>query len=182
MVSLAVGAMPEFLVGTVLIWLFFTKLALLPPVSGIPPGETPFTHATGLILPVLTLLAVSLAYAIRLVRATTAEALQADYVMMARLCGYRERRVVVHYALRNALAPSIQALALTIQYLIGGIIVTESVFDYPGIGSQLVQAVQVRDFQTLAVIATILAAICIAVNILADLCVHLLVPRLMTRP
>ena len=130
--ALVASAMPEFLVGTLLIVVFFTQLNLFPPVAEIGPGETPFTHPDALVLPVLTLLSVSLALGIRLVRASMVEVLSADYVRMARLNGQPERRVVVRYALRNALGPGIQAVAQTSQYLLGGIIITESVFNYPG--------------------------------------------------
>jgi peptide/nickel transport system permease protein len=178
--ALALGAMPEFLVGTLLIVIFFTALHLLPPISSISPGDTPFSHPDLLVMPVLTLLCVSVAFGTRLVRASTIEVLREDYVAMARLNGYPERRVIVRYALRNALAPSVQVCAQMIQYLIGGIIITESVFNYPGIGNALVQAVAIRDTQETSVIAAILAAIYILVNIVADLIVVLLVPKLRT--
>jgi peptide/nickel transport system permease protein len=179
--SLGIGAMPEFLVGTLLIVVFFTKLNLLPPVSQINPGQTPFTHPTGLILPVLTLLCVCTAFGARLLRASLVEVLNEDYVAMARLNGQPERHVIMRYGLRNALGPGIQALAQTMQFLIGGIIITETVFDYPGIGNRLVQAVSVRDVQEIAVIAAILAAMYIAINIVADLAVMLVVPKLRTQ-
>ena len=179
--SLALSSLPEFLVGTLLIVVFFTQLDLLPPVSTIGPGQTPFSNPKELVLPVLTLLAVSVAFGTRLLRASIIDVLREDYVAMARLNGLRERRVIWRYALRNALAPSVQILAQMIQYLIGGIIITESVFNYPGIGSALVQAVLVRDPQVVSVVAMILAAIYILVNVLADLAVVLLVPRLRTK-
>jgi peptide/nickel transport system permease protein len=179
--SLALSSLPEFLVGTLLIVVFFTQLDLLPPVSTIGPGQTPFSNPKELVLPVLTLLAVSVAFGTRLLRASIIDVLREDYVAMARLNGLRERRVIWRYALRNALAPSVQILAQMIQYLIGGIIITESVFNYPGIGSALVQAVLVRDPQVVSVVAMSLAAIYIVVNVLADLAVVLLVPRLRTK-
>jgi peptide/nickel transport system permease protein len=172
--------MPEFLVGALLIVIFFTQLNLLPPVAEIGPGETPFTHPDALVLPVVTLLSVCLSLGIRLVRASMIDVLRADYVRMARLNGQPESRVVVRYALRNALGPGIQAIAQTMQYLLGGIIITESVFDYPGIGSKLVQAVSLRDVQEIGVIAMILAATFILINVLADLAVMLVVPKLRT--
>ena len=178
--SLVASAMPEFLVGTLLIVIFFTQLNLLPPVAEIGTGETPFSHPDALVLPVLTLLSVSLALGIRLVRASMLDVLTADYVRMARLNGQPERRVVVRYALRNALGPGIQAIAQTMQYLLGGIIITESVFNYPGIGNKLVQAVSLRDVQEIGVIAMILATVYIAINIIADLLVMLAVPKLRT--
>jgi peptide/nickel transport system permease protein len=178
--ALVASAMPEFLVGTLLIVIFFAQLNVLPPVAEIGPGDTPFTHPDTLILPVLTLLSVSLALGIRLFRASMLDVLRADYVRMARLNGQPERRVVVRYALRNALGPGIQAVAQTMQYLLGGIIITESVFNYPGIGNQLVQAVSLRDIQEIGVIAMILAVIYILINILADFAVRLAVPKLRT--
>ena len=179
--SLALGAMPEFLIGTLLILIFFTELNLLPPVAQINPGQTPFTNPKILVLPVATLLGVSVAFGTRLVRASVIEVLGQEYVAMARLNGQPERRVILRYALRNALAPSIQVVAQMIQYLIGGIIITESVFNYPGIGNLIVQSVSVRDVQETMVIATILAAIYILVNVIADLVVMLLVPKLRTQ-
>ena len=103
--ALSIGAMPEFLVGTLLIVIFFTKLNLFPPVSQITPGQTPFSHPTALMLPVLTLLRVSTAFGTRLVRASVVEVLREDYVAMARLNGQPERRVILRYTLRNALGP-----------------------------------------------------------------------------
>jgi peptide/nickel transport system permease protein len=179
--SLAFSSMPEFLVGSLLIVVFFSWLGLLPPISQVPPGTSPFDHADILVLPVLTLLSVSLAFTIRQVRATTIDTLRQDYVAMARLNGYKESRVVWRYALRNALPPSIQTIAQTLQYLLGGIIITESVFAYPGIGTTLVQAVSSRDIQLVSVIAFLLAAVYIAINIAADVIVVLLVPKLRTR-
>ena len=179
--SLAFSSMPEFLVGSLLIVVFFSWLGVLPPISQVPPGGSPFDHPDILVLPVLTLLSVSLAFTIRQVRATTIDTLRQDYVAMARLNGYKESRVVWRYALRNALPPSIQTIAQTLQYLLGGIIITESVFAYPGIGTTLVQAVSSRDIQLVSVIAFLLAAVYIAINIAADVIVVLLVPKLRTR-
>lgn len=178
--ALAFGAMPEFLVGTILIVIFFAWLGILPPISQIPDGSSPLAHPNELVLPVLTLLLVSLAFTIRLVRASTIDVLGQDYVGMARLNGVREARVIWKYALRNSLAPSVQAIAQTAQYLIGGIIIVESVFAYPGIGSALVSAVSARDVQEIMDITVLLAAIYIMINLIADLIVMLLVPRLRT--
>jgi peptide/nickel transport system permease protein len=178
--ALIASAMPEFLVGALLIVVFFSQLNLLPPVSDIGAGQTPFTHPRALVLPVLTLLSVSVAFGIRLVRASMADVLMADFVSMARLNGQPERHVVLRYALRNALGPAIQVLAQTAQYLLGGIIITESVFNYPGIGFKLVQAVSVRDIQEIGVITMILATAYVTINILADLAVMLAVPKLRT--
>ena len=179
--SLAVTSLPEFIVGSLLILLLFTWLNVLPPVSLIPPGDSPLSHGEALILPVLTLLGVTLAASIRMIRAGTIEVLRSDYVQMARLNGFRERTVIWRYALRNGLAPSVQVFAQNIQYLIGGIIVTEYLFNYPGLGKELVDAVGIRDVREVQSLALLIAAIYIALNILADVLVVILVPRLRTQ-
>lgn len=178
--GLVLVAMPEFVLGTFLILIFFTQLHLLPPVTLVPPGANPLDHPKALVLPVLTLLGVSMAFCARQVRAGVIEVLRQEYVMAARLGGLRERRVLWRYALRNALAPSVQSFAQTLQYLLGGIIVVEALFAYPGIGQLFVQAVQARDVTEVLAIAMILAAIFIVINIIADLIVVLLIPKLRT--
>lgn len=180
-ITLVFMSMPEFVAGTLFIAIFFVWLGLLPPVSLLAPGAFPLAHPKILVLPVLTLLAVSAAWSVRLVRAGTIEVSKRDYVQMARLHGLSERKVLRRYVLRNALAPSVQIFALSIQYLFGGVIVTETVFTYPGIGTQLVNAVTSHDNTQVQGIAIILAAVYILINIAADLIVVLLVPKLRTR-
>jgi peptide/nickel transport system permease protein len=106
--------------------------------------------------------------------------MQSEYVDWARLNGIAERRVVTRHALRNALAPTVQVLALTLQWLIGGIIVVEAVFAYPGIGQLLVQAVVTRDLPLVQALAVMIAVVYIAINVLADVIVVLLIPKLRT--
>jgi peptide/nickel transport system permease protein len=179
--SLAIISLPEFIIGSLLILVFFTWLDVLPPVSLIPPGANPLAEPKLLVLPVLTLLGASLAASIRMVRAGMVETLNAEYVTMARLNGFSEGLVVRRYALRNALAPSVQVLAQNVQYLVGGIVVTEYLFNYPGLGKELVDAVAIRDVREVQVVALLIAAFYILINIVADLLVVLLVPKLRTQ-
>lgn len=178
--SLIFGALPEFVLGTLLITIFFTGLSLLPPVSLVPPGTSPLDNIEILILPVATLLGVSLAFCVRQVRAGVITSLRQDYVTMARLSGLKERRVIFRYAVRNALAPSVQSFAQTMQYLFGGILIVETLFTYPGVGALLVQSVQARDVTMVQGITLVLVAVYIAINIIADLIVVLIVPKLRT--
>jgi peptide/nickel transport system permease protein len=178
--SLVLGALPEFVLGTFLIVIFFTQLNLLPAVSLVPPGTSPLANVNALILPIVTLLGVSLSFCVRQVRAGVIQALRQDYVSMARLSGLPETKVLRRYALRNALAPSIQTFAQSIQYLFGGIVVVESLYAYPGIGSMLVRAVSARDVTEVQAITLVLAAAFIFINIFADLIVVLIVPKLRT--
>ena len=176
--SLAVVSLPEFIIGSLLIVVFFSWLDVLPPVSLVPPGTSPLERPEILVLPTLTLLGATLAGSTRMVRAGMLESLRSDYVQMARLNGLPERMVVLRYGLRNALAPAVQVFAQNIQYLIGGIIVVEYLFNYPGIGKELVDAVAIRDVRAVQSIAIVIAAVYIAVNIVADLVVVALVPKL----
>jgi peptide/nickel transport system permease protein len=178
--SLAVISLPEFVIGSLLILVFFSWLDVLPPVSLLAPGESPLSDPEILVLPVLTLLGATLAASIRMVRAGMVESLRAEYVQMARLNGFPEGRVIRRYALRNALAPSVQIFAQNIQYLIGGIIVVEYLFAYPGLGKELVDAVGIRDVRAVQSIGILIAAAYILLNLLADLLVVLLVPKLRT--
>ena len=180
--SLAIISLPEFIIGSLLILLFFSWLDVLPPVSLIAPGTSPLSEPDALVLPVLTLLGASLAASIRMVRAGMVETLSSEYVTMARLNGLRERAVITRYALRNALAPSVQVFAQNIQYLVGGIVVTEYLFNYPGLGKELVDAVAIRDVREVQSVALLVAGFYVLLNIVADLLVVLLVPRLRTQP
>jgi len=180
--SLTLVSLPEFVLGAMLILLFFSGLHLLPPVSLISPGDSAFSQPKELILPVLTLLGVSSASGVRLLRAGMIETLRQDYVRMARLNGYPERRVIWRHAVRNALGPSITIMAQNLQYLLGGIVIVESVFTYPGIGTLFVNAVTAHDVTEIEGIAVTLAAAYILINLLADFAVLLLVPKLRTQP
>jgi peptide/nickel transport system permease protein len=178
--SLAIISLPEFIIGSLLILVFFSWLDVLPPVSLIPPGTSPLAQPEALVLPMLTLLGASLAASIRMVRAGMIETLNSEYVTMARLNGLREGVVVRRYALRNALAPSVQVFAQNIQYLVGGIVVTEYLFNYPGLGKELVDAVAIRDVREVQSVALLVAAFYLFLNIVADFLVVLLVPKLRT--
>jgi peptide/nickel transport system permease protein len=101
-----------------LVAVFFSWLHWLPPISQVPPGETPLSHPDRLVLPTLTLLGIAGSYGIRLVRASVIEVLDHEYVAMARLNGVPESQVVRRFVLRNAMAANIQALANTTRYLI----------------------------------------------------------------
>jgi peptide/nickel transport system permease protein len=179
-ISLAIASLPEFVVGAILLLIFFDALHLLPPVALVPPGTSPLAHPDALVLPVLTLLMITSGWAIRQIRAGVIEVGEHPYVAMARLNGFAERRVIWRFTVRNALATSVQVIAQNIQYLVGGIIIVESVFAYPGVGKMLVDAVGSRDFREVQAIAMIVAAFYVIVNILADLAVMLLVPKLRT--
>jgi peptide/nickel transport system permease protein len=179
-VSLAGIALPDFIVATILIFAFAITLKAFPPVSLVPTGVTPLSQPLILALPVATLVIVGLAYMSRMVRAGIIDVMGSEYIQMARLNGLSERRVIFHHALRNALAPTVQVTALTLQWLVGGIFIVESIFAYPGIGQGMVQAVIARDVPTVQSVGMLIATFYVTVNILADVTVVLLIPKLRT--
>ena len=171
-------ALPEFVIGTILVLLLSVWLDLLPPVSLIESSRALVSEPTLLVLPVLTLLAATVAATIRMIRATMIEVLESPYVEIARLKGVRERDVIVRHALPNALGPSVQVLALNIPWLVGGIVVVESVFEYHGLGLGLVDGVARRDLPTVQAVTILIAAAIITTNLLADVINIVLNPRL----
>jgi peptide/nickel transport system permease protein len=175
---LAVAALPEFVVGIALVLVFASVvLHVLPGVSVLSPGEPPWGDLKLLVLPVATLVLVTAPYTFRMARAATIEALESDYVEMARLKGLSTRRVLLRHALPNALAPTIQVIGLNFLYLAGGIVVVEFVFDYPGIGQGLVNAVSDRDIPTIQFIVLLLATFYVCMNIVTDVISLMASPR-----
>ncbi len=179
-ISLGLIALPEFVSGTILAVLFGVTLAWFPPTSIIPSGANPLSDPKLLVLPSLTLCLAGSAYIIRMLRAGVAEEMAGDYVQAARLNGIPERRIVLRHALRNAMGPTVQVVALTVQWLVGGIVVVETVFSYPGLGQGLVQAVTARDIPVVQSLTLLIAAFYLMVNLAADILVILLVPKLRT--
>jgi peptide/nickel transport system permease protein len=144
------------------------------------PGVGPWHYPRELILPVVTLVIAVVPYTARIMRASTVEILESDFVEMARLKGLSERRVLWRHAVPNALAPTFQVTALNLAYLAGGIVVIEAVFNYPGIGLLLVESVRARDMPTVQAIALLIAALYVVLNLLADVGTILVSPRLRT--
>jgi peptide/nickel transport system permease protein len=180
-VTLGLAALPEFVVAIALALLFSTTVfQVLPSVIVTEPGARPWDYPKELILPVLTLVIAVVPYTTRIMRASTVEILESDFVEMARLKGLPERLVLWRHAVPNALAPTFQITALNLAYLAGGIVVVEAVFNYPGIGLLLVESVRARDMPTVQAIALLIAALYVVLNLLADVATILVSPRLRT--
>lgn len=160
--------------------LFATTWKLLPAVSLVAPGSSPLASPQILVLPVVTLLLSSTAYTVRMIRARVAEVASSDYVEAARLNGMPEHRIIRRYVLPNSLVPAIQTFSLTLQVLVGGDVVVETVFQYPGMGRALIQAIDVQDTPTVLALGMLIALMWIVINLLADVACVLLVPKLRT--
>jgi peptide/nickel transport system permease protein len=179
--ALGLLAVPEFVTGTILVLVFALGLSLLPASSLIPYQASPLQRPQILILPILTLLLVSLAQNVRLVRANMIEALRSEYVEAARLNGVEEWLITWRYALPNGLAPAVPMLARYVAYLVGGAVVVESLFGYGGVGPAFVQAVAERDVPVVQGISMLAAALTIGTNLVADLVTLALLPGARTR-
>ncbi len=162
-------AVPEFFWSIVIIMLFAGYLGWLPASGYEPMSAGIGTWLHHLIAPVLTLVFGHLAHVSRLTRSSMLETLQSQYVTAARAKGLPERVVVLRHALRNALLPTITILALDVGRLMGGIVVIETVFAYPGLGRLLVFSIQQRDLPTLQAAIMVVAAVYALANLIADL-------------
>jgi peptide/nickel transport system permease protein len=177
-ITLSISAVPDFVVAVLLVTIFATVVwKVLPAVSVVPVGQYAWSTPRLLVLPVATLSLVIVPYIYRMTRAALIDALESEYVELARLKGLKPLRVSVFHALPNALAPVIQVSGLNFIYLAGGIVLVEYIFNFPGVGQGLVNAVSDRDVPTIQFIVLILATFYIVINILADVAVLIVTPR-----
>ncbi|WP_243718970.1 ABC transporter permease [Actinomadura sp. KC06] len=180
-VTLGLTALPEFIIALLLVILFATSVFhLLPGTVLLAPGQSPFSNVEQLVLPVVALVLGVLPYLARLVRGSVIDAYESEYVRTARLKGVPERVVLRRHVLPNALVPAIQGTALALAYLTGGILVIEQVFNYPGLGSALVDAVNNRDVPVIQLICLLFAACYVVFNLLGDVLTVYVTPRLRT--
>ena len=174
--GLSVIALPEFVMGVVLIVVFAVQLGWFPVISQVP-GTNPVDWFRQLLLPSLPLMFVLFGYVSRMARAGTVDALQSDYARTAVLKGLPRRTVVWRHVLRNALLPTITVVAVQIGYLVGGLVVVESLFSYPGIGQLILTAATGHDLPTLEAAVLLIALVYTTANLVADVLYAVLNPR-----
>jgi peptide/nickel transport system permease protein len=168
-------SLPVFFLGVMLIWIFAGLLNWLPSSGrGDPELLSRMKH---LILPAITLGTFSLAQNARLVRSSLLEVLGLDYVKTARSKGLTENAVILRHALRNALIPVVTVMGLQFGILLGGAVITETVFAWPGIGLLIIRAIQQQDFPLVVGAVTVIAAIFVFLNLVVDLTYGFLDPR-----
>ncbi len=170
LIALLGVSMPVFWLGLMLMLLFSVTLGWLPSV-----GRGSLLH---LILPALTLGASSMAFVARITRSSMLEVLRQDYVVTARAKGLRERRVIYEHALKNALIPVVTVMGLQLGILLGGAVLTETVFAWPGVGRLMVDSIQARDYPVVQGAVLLLAVSFVLVNLLVDMTYALLDPRI----
>lgn len=180
-VSMAFVGLPEFVTGLLLITFLAIGMGWLPANSSINPESTFREAFYYLILPAITVSLTSIGYISRMTRAGTIDVLRTDYVRAAYLKGLPRWEVLIRHVLRNALLPTVTVVALSIGWLLGGLIVTETVFGYPGMGRLLIYAIQRRDLPLIQAGSMIIVAIYSLSNLGADILYSYLNPRIRVR-
>jgi len=177
-VTLVLLSTPDFLLATILMITFVIAVPILPAMSLVDEGSSAMEYLQAMTLPAATLAIVMAVYAVRMLRDNLIEVLDADYVRMAELKGLSARRVLIRHALPNALVPTLNVTALNLAYLVGGVVVVERIFSFPGFGSLLIDALQLRDLPLIEATIMISASVYIVANLLADIGAILVNPRL----
>jgi len=172
--------LPGFVTATLLIYFFAIRLEWFPAITLVPTDVPVVELLPNIVLPIITLTLIMVAHILRLVRTNMIDVLTSDYVQMAKLKGVPHWSIVFKHALPNAMLPTINVVALTLAWLLGGVAIIETVFNYPGIGQLMITAITDRDFALVQGIAIILAVIYIALNLIADVLSMILNPKLRT--
>ena len=171
-------SLPEFVTGTLLLVLMADRLQWLPATGYVPLTDNFFDGLRHLVLPALTVSFILVAHVSRMVRSEMIDVMHSDYVRAARLRGLSKGAVLFRHALRNALLPVITIAALDIGYVLGGIIVVEEIFALPGIGRELIVAIEARDLPAIQAGALIMAGTYAVVNFAADITYALIDKRI----
>jgi peptide/nickel transport system permease protein len=167
-VAISGSAIPTFFLGILLILIFAVRLRWLPSGGYVPLAEDPVAHVKGMILPAFALGFSAAGLLARLVRSSMLDVLREDYVRTAFAKGLPERLVVVRHALRNALIPALTVIGISLGALLGGAVVTETVFTIPGMGRLVVQSIARRDYPVIQGAVIAIAMTYVLVNLLVD--------------
>jgi peptide/nickel transport system permease protein len=171
-------SMPAFVVGYLLIWLFAIQWKLLPVQGFTPIGEGIWPWARSLILPAITLGLTYTALIARITRTSMLEVLSDDFVRTARAKGVAMPAVLVKHALRNASVPIVTVIGIGVALLIGGVVVTETVFNIPGVGRLVVDAIARRDYPVIQGVILVFSGLYVLLNLATDLSYTLIDPRI----
>jgi peptide/nickel transport system permease protein len=169
---------PEFLFATLLLFALAVWLPVFPPIVQFAAGMGWGAYLHTLFLPALTLAVLLATYGTRLLRESLIEILRSDHVRLAEFKGLSEARILWRHVLPNALIPWMNATALNVAFMIGGVVIVERVFGFPGFGSMLVSALQVRDLPVISAGVLVAAGLFVLVNLAADLGALVVNPRL----
>lgn len=171
---------PEFVSATILVLIFSIWLGWLPAVVLTPADAPPLEFFPEFVPASIVLTLVMVAHIMRMVRSSVIEVMASDYVQMATLKGVPYWQIVFRHALPNALLPAINVVALTVAWLLGGVVVVEVVFNYPGLGRMMIDAISDRDLPVVQALVMLVATAYVGMNMIADILTILLNPRLRT--
>ena len=169
---------PVFWLGILLVLLFSFRLNLTPPSGYLPFGDDPARNLHFLILPAVTLGVTLSGVFIRFIKTSVLEVMRQDYVRTARAKGLPRRAVILRHVLKNAMIPVVTVLGLQFGGILGGVVIVESVFNWPGIGSLLVTSILSRDYAIVQAVILLAVAVYVVVNLLTDLTYSYLNPRM----
>ncbi len=173
-------AVPVFVVGTLLVLLFAQTLRWVPAGGYVPLADDPLGHIALLLMPAITIALGLSATVFRMTRAAVLDVAQRDFVRTARAKGLGRTRILLHHVLRNALMPVLTVLALHLGTLLGGTVLVEYVFNYPGLSGLLVDAVNARDYPIVEGVVLVISVLFVALNLAVDLLYAVLDPRVRT--
>jgi peptide/nickel transport system permease protein len=171
-------SLPSFVVGTLMLLVFGLMLRWLPPAQFVPWSVDPGQHLRVIILPVLALAASSTAVVLRMTRSSMLEVVRQDYIRTARAKGLSGRLVIFRHGLRNALNPVVSIVGLELAALLGGTVIVESIFNWPGLSSLLIGGVRSRDYPVVQGVVLLIAVLTVTINLLVDLVYGWLDPRI----
>jgi peptide/nickel transport system permease protein len=174
-------ALPSFWLGLVMLLLFGVKLGWLPFVGYVPFSESAAEAALFLVMPIATLTITESGVLTRMMRASSIDVLQLDYVTHARAKGLAESTVLTRHVFPNAFAPTLTLVGLTLGHLLGGVAVIETVFTLPGLGRLMVDSVLSRDYPVVQGCLLFTAVVYVVVNLVVDLCYPIFDPRVTAR-
>ncbi|HUO65213.1 MAG TPA: ABC transporter permease, partial [Terriglobales bacterium] len=175
--SLAGLSMPSFWLGMVIILALVAWIGWIPPMTYVPASENFKLHAIQFALPALAVGYRSSALIMRITRSALLEVMREDYIRTARAKGHGERAVIWNHALKNAILPVVTVIGIEFAFLIGGLVVTETVFNLPGIARFLVQAILWRDYPIVQTLVMFIATVVIISNLAVDMLYGVLDPR-----
>jgi len=176
--TLNIISVPDFLIATILVLVFAVFLGWLPSIVYLRGNESGWVLMKTIAMPLLTLVILVSSQIIRMTRATVLNVMSSPYVEMAILKGVPRRRIILRHALFNAIGPIVNVIALNLAWLVGGVVVVEQIFSYPGLAKLMIEAVQMRDMPLVQACAMIFCAVYVVLIFIADMATILSNPRL----
>ncbi len=176
--TLNIISIPDFLIATILVLVFAVSLGWLPSIVYLRGDESGWMLMKTIAMPLMTLVILCSSQIIRMTRATVLNVMSSPYVEMAILKGIPRRRIILRHALFNAIGPIVNVIALNLAWLVGGVVVVEQIFSYPGLAKLMIEAVQMRDMPLVQACAMIFCAVYVVLIFIADMATILSNPRL----